>query len=68
MLKDLVESHKRHDNDGELARVQKQYPACSAALEARVLDHPQYWVGRRVTTQASGGKKNRAWTWTSPIP
>lgn len=67
MLKDLVDFHGRHDNEGELSCVRKQYPACYAALISGVLDNPQHWVGRRVTTQASGGKSNRAWTWTSPI-
>ncbi|KAK0613665.1 hypothetical protein B0T14DRAFT_526686 [Immersiella caudata] len=67
MLKDLIEFHERMDNKEQLERIRKQYPACWTALEMGGLDDARHWVGRRVTTQASGGKKWRAWTWTSPI-
>ncbi|KAK0658066.1 hypothetical protein B0T16DRAFT_402953 [Cercophora newfieldiana] len=67
MLKDLIEFLERMDQLEQLERVKKQYPACCTALEMGGLDEPRQWVGRRVTTQASGGKKWRSWTWTSPI-
>jgi tetratricopeptide (TPR) repeat protein len=67
MLKDLIDFHKRYGHEEQLGLVQIQYPACFALLLADRLDNLRLWVGRRVTTQASGGKKNRAWTWTSPI-
>ena len=67
MLKDLIEFHERMDNKEQIKRVKRQYPACCTALEMGGLDDARHWVGRRVTTQASGGKKWRAWTWTSPI-
>jgi tetratricopeptide (TPR) repeat protein len=67
MLKDLVDFHKRFSHEEQLARIQIQYHAMDALISAGRLDDVRLWVGCRVTTQASGGKKNRAWTWTSPI-
>ena len=67
MLNDLFDFHKRMDNQEQVERIMKQYPACWTASKTGGLDDVQRWVGRRVTTQASGGKKWRAWTWTSPI-
>lgn len=67
MLKDLIDFHKRYGHEEQLSRVQTQYSACCALLLAGRLDDVRLWVGRRVTTQASGGKKYRAWTRTSPI-
>ncbi|KAL2018123.1 hypothetical protein VTK56DRAFT_1253 [Thermocarpiscus australiensis] len=67
MLKDLIEFHERLQNQEQLDRIKRQYPACCTSLEMGGLDNAQHCVGRRVTTQASGGKRWQAWTWTSPI-
>ncbi|TGJ86610.1 hypothetical protein E0Z10_g2172 [Xylaria hypoxylon] len=67
MLKDLLEFHDRHDLMESSIRVADQYPASYALLQDGRLDDVREWVGRQVTTQASGGKLNRAWTWTSSI-
>ncbi|KAK1750192.1 hypothetical protein QBC47DRAFT_394768 [Echria macrotheca] len=67
MLKDLLDFYKRLGNREQLNRIYSQYPACCAVLESGALNDARRCVGRRVTTQASGGKKRRPWTWTSPI-
>jgi len=66
MLKDLISFHNCYGHKQQLGWVKIKYTACCALLSAGRLDE-RLWVGPRVTSQASGGKRYRAWTWTSPI-
>lgn len=66
MLKDFIEFHERLQYQEQLDGIKRRCPACSMSLEMGGLNDAQHWVGCRVTTRTSGGKKWRAWTWASP--
>jgi tetratricopeptide (TPR) repeat protein len=67
MLKDLIEFCERHGYKARLDQVKIKYAQSCTLLSAGRLDDVRLWVGRPVTTQASGGKMHRFWTWTSPL-